>query len=140
MIALRSIRIPAMLLALALAGGLILMTIDFTSHLEDGNSAPIRSDVRTLLATIVIVTSIWIALRLIKGWIDGLGRALGEVGPAELRRLGEALEVVARDRDLQNAVLLDKVAEARQHADNEVQASMRWIIQRFGLGPEPESP
>lgn len=58
----------------------------------------------------------------------------------DLARLALLVEASDRDRDLQLAGMHDAVDKARADAALELQASMRWVLDRFrelGVGPGP---
>jgi hypothetical protein len=68
----------------------------------------------------------------VTGEIPSIART---AGVAELARLMEASD---RDRDLQIASLHDAVDRARADAATELQASMKWVLDRFrDLGIKP---
>jgi hypothetical protein len=56
----------------------------------------------------------------------------------DLARLALAVEASDRDRDLELAGMHDALKQARADAAKELQASMRWVIERFrDLGVNP---
>lgn len=52
----------------------------------------------------------------------------------QMARLGEALELAERDRDIQIAALHDKIEAVTVDADRKLQSSVQWLTKRFGFG------
>lgn len=118
----RSIRFPAVLLALALAGGLVLLGLDTHALIENpAVDAPFRSDIRVAFTTIVIAACVWIALVLVlegqgrlKDGQEGLASAMRGVQArlADLEQQGSVTQPIPRLRAVGTVVATAAVAVA----------------------------
>jgi hypothetical protein len=95
----RSIRLPAMLLAVALVLGVVLVTADAIKWNEDaGSVAGIISDFRAALATILVVACIWIAVALLLDVLSRVERGQGSLARA-LQDLNHRVAELERGAD-----------------------------------------